>query len=173
MPRRTNGKKVRTPHHHQKLPLFCSTCPHNPTIPDSQFECGPRATTHPTIPVNPTVHTAQRASFLPLIKTSALPSLVSLPSFLHTSSHHLLLSPLLRPLPLLHSFIHPSNTIILTISSSFLTNILHRGSFKMVQSAILGFPRMGVNRDLKKATEACRCSPSSYHSAHRCFRTKN
>jgi 5-methyltetrahydropteroyltriglutamate--homocysteine methyltransferase len=24
----------------------------------------------------------------------------------------------------------------------------------MVQSAILGFPRMGVNRDLKKATEA-------------------
>ncbi len=25
----------------------------------------------------------------------------------------------------------------------------------MVQSAILGFPRMGVNRDLKKATEAC------------------
>lgn len=28
----------------------------------------------------------------------------------------------------------------------------------MVQSAILGFPRMGVNRDLKKATEACECS---------------
>jgi len=27
----------------------------------------------------------------------------------------------------------------------------------MVQSAILGFPRMGVNRDLKKATEACEC----------------
>ena len=27
---------------------------------------------------------------------------------------------------------------------------------KMVQSAILGFPRMGVNRDLKKATEACK-----------------
>jgi hypothetical protein len=26
----------------------------------------------------------------------------------------------------------------------------------MVQSAILGFPRMGVNRDLKKATEACK-----------------
>ena len=25
----------------------------------------------------------------------------------------------------------------------------------MVQSSILGFPRMGVNRDLKKATEAC------------------
>jgi hypothetical protein len=25
----------------------------------------------------------------------------------------------------------------------------------MVKSAILGFPRMGVNRDLKKATEAC------------------
>lgn len=31
----------------------------------------------------------------------------------------------------------------------------------MVQSAILGFPRMGVNRDLKKATEACRF-PSQY-----------
>lgn len=29
----------------------------------------------------------------------------------------------------------------------------------MVQSAILGFPRMGVNRDLKKATEACECPP--------------
>lgn len=28
----------------------------------------------------------------------------------------------------------------------------------MVQSAILGFPRMGVNRDLKKATEACEFS---------------
>ena len=27
----------------------------------------------------------------------------------------------------------------------------------MVQSAVLGFPRMGVNRDLKKATEACTC----------------
>lgn len=26
---------------------------------------------------------------------------------------------------------------------------------KMVQSAVLGFPRMGVLRDLKKATEAC------------------
>ena len=26
----------------------------------------------------------------------------------------------------------------------------------MVQSAILGFPRQGVNRDLKKATEACK-----------------
>ena len=26
----------------------------------------------------------------------------------------------------------------------------------MVQSAVLGFPRMGVNRDLKKATEACK-----------------
>lgn len=29
----------------------------------------------------------------------------------------------------------------------------------MVQSAILGFPRMGVNRDLKKATEACQYTP--------------
>lgn len=32
---------------------------------------------------------------------------------------------------------------------------------KMVQSAILGFPRMGVNRDLKKATEACKLPKQS------------
>jgi hypothetical protein len=31
----------------------------------------------------------------------------------------------------------------------------------MVQSAILGFPRMGVNRDLKKATEACQSPAKS------------
>lgn len=33
---------------------------------------------------------------------------------------------------------------------------ISRVAGKMVQSAILGFPRMGVNRDLKKATEACK-----------------
>lgn len=37
----------------------------------------------------------------------------------------------------------------------------------MVQSAILGFPRMGVNRDLKKATEACELFPSGHLSLHR------
>jgi hypothetical protein len=35
----------------------------------------------------------------------------------------------------------------------------------MVQSAILGFPRMGVNRDLKKATEACESSVPHRHPA--------
>lgn len=39
----------------------------------------------------------------------------------------------------------------------------------MVQSAILGFPRMGVNRDLKKATEACELPASYSIAAERCF----
>jgi hypothetical protein len=38
----------------------------------------------------------------------------------------------------------------------------------MVQSAILGFPRMGVLRDLKKATEACKPAtlPKPYKPVH-------
>lgn len=57
------------------------------------------------------------------------------------------------------------------MSKTLLTQLSHRNLKKwsvvrvgysttsaiMVQSAILGFPRMGVNRDLKKATEACEC----------------
>lgn len=38
---------------------------------------------------------------------------------------------------------------------------------QMVQSAILGFPRMGANRDLKKATEACQSSHSPGPARHR------
>lgn len=37
----------------------------------------------------------------------------------------------------------------------------HRAAAKMVHSAVLGFPRMGVNRDLKKATEACKLFSAS------------
>lgn len=41
-------------------------------------------------------------------------------------------------------------------SSSFpFLPLLSKPIAKMVQSAVLGFPRMGVNRDLKKATENC------------------
>ena len=46
--------------------------------------------------------------------------------------------------------------LIRTPSSSYINSIQSPAS-KMVQSAVLGFPRMGVLRDLKKATEACEC----------------
>jgi hypothetical protein len=72
-----------------------------------------------------------------------------------------------------HPALHPACTV-LSFKSSIRTNIattvlsfnepdkVVATTAKMVQSAILGFPRMGVNRDLKKATEACQ-SPTHFH----------
>jgi hypothetical protein len=49
-----------------------------------------------------------------------------------------------------------------SLSQANLTHLrVQESVVKMVQSAILGFPRMGVNRDLKKATEACEFSLQS------------
>jgi hypothetical protein len=129
-------------------------CLHNPTISDWQLESRPLPFSHPTIP-HPNTHRPE--CIIPgVIKTSHFP-----PSS-HSLSPYFLSSSSLPRLPFPPSYtvtlsISSFFLITLSISSSFLTNILHRGSDKMVQSAILGFPRMGVNRDLKKATEACKC----------------
>jgi hypothetical protein len=71
-----------------------------------------------------------------------------------------------RPLPYFKKLIsynkpppsagHSLSSLLLSFSHTLLTSQSPHISFIMVQSSILGFPRMGVNRDLKKATEACK-----------------
>lgn len=65
----------------------------------------------------------------------------------------------LPPTPANRSISFSHNFPFASFTSSFTSEPL----VIMVQSAILGFPRMGVNRDLKKATEAC--TLCYYHSA--------